>query len=98
MYMVGLLDYCINKIMPCGEVCLTLNTLIVFLAGLLYHFLATIYGLYELGWGKTSECLELEMFKLVTGWIYFCWFSFVVLYAIGKFLWHSRKNQDVRTV
>ena len=45
LYMVGILDFCINKIMPCGEVCLTLNTLTIFLAGLIYHFVATIYGL-----------------------------------------------------
>ena len=51
MYMVGLLDYCINKIMPCGEVCLTLNTLTVFFAGLIYHIVATVYGIVELFWG-----------------------------------------------
>ena len=59
MYMVGLLDYCINKVMPCGEVCLTLNTLTVFLAGLLYHFIATFYGLWELFWGESSQCVEI---------------------------------------
>ena len=46
MYMIGLLDYCINKIIPCGEVCLTLNTLTIFLAGLIYHMIATIYGVW----------------------------------------------------
>jgi hypothetical protein len=42
--MIGLLDYCLNKIMPCGEVCLTINTLTIFLAGLIYHFVATVFG------------------------------------------------------
>ena len=44
MYMVGVLDYCINKIVPCGEVCLTLNTLTIFLTGVIYHLIATVYG------------------------------------------------------
>jgi hypothetical protein len=52
LYMIGLLDYCINKVMPCGEVCLTLNTVLIFLAGLLYHCAATVFGLYEFIWGK----------------------------------------------
>ena len=51
MYMIGLLDYCINKIIPCGEVCLTLNTLTIFLAGLIYHIIATIYGVFQLFFG-----------------------------------------------
>jgi hypothetical protein len=45
IYMIGLLDYCINKVMPCGEVCLTLCTLTIFFAGIVYHCVATIYGL-----------------------------------------------------
>ena len=93
MYMVGLLDYCINKIIPCGEVCLTLNTLTIFLAGLVYHMIATVYGLWELGWGESSTCVELQMFKNITGWIYFCWFSFIVIYVIAKCLWLSKKKE-----
>ena len=93
MYMVGLLDYCINKVMPCGEVCLTLNTLTIFLAGLLYHFVATIYGLYKLIWGDATPCVQLEMFKQITCGIYLAWFCFIVLYVVGKFLWGLRKKE-----
>lgn len=57
IYMIGLLDYCINKVMPCGEVCLTLNTLTIFLAGIAYHCVATVYGLLEMFWGSHSKCI-----------------------------------------
>ena len=97
MYMIGLLDYCINKIMPCGEVCLTLNTLTIFFAGLIYHIVATVYGVVELFWGKENACVELVMFKKITGWIYVSWFFFVVVYVIGKWLWLSKKK-EIRTV
>jgi hypothetical protein len=97
LYMLGILDYLINKVIPCGEVCLTLNTLTIFISGLLYHFIATIYGLYELIWGESSVCIELEMFKKITCWIYLCWFVFIVGYAVIKGLWLNRKK-EVRSV
>jgi hypothetical protein len=59
LYMVGIIDFCFNKVIPCGEVCLTLNTLVVFVAGVLYHFVATLYGVKELIWGAKSGCIEL---------------------------------------
>lgn len=44
LYCIGVIDFIVNKICPCGEVCLTLNTLGIFFIGLLYHALATTYG------------------------------------------------------
>lgn len=93
LYMIGLLDYCINKVMPCGEVCLTLNTLTIFLAGLMYHFIATIYGLYKLIWGESSPCVEIEMFKQITCGIYFCWFSFIVIFLVVKGVVACKKKE-----
>ena len=79
--------------MPCGEVCLTLNTLTIFLAGLMYHFIATIYGLYKLIWGKSSPCVEIEMFKQITCGIYFCWFSFIVIFLVVKGVVACKKKE-----
>ena len=45
LYFLGIIDFFVNNICKCGEVCLTLNTLGVFLVGIIYHFVATIYGL-----------------------------------------------------
>lgn len=59
LYMVGILDFCINRFMPCGEVCLTLQTVLIFLVGLLYHCAATVFGLIELVWGDSTACVEL---------------------------------------
>lgn len=92
LYMIGLLDYCINKIMPCGEVCLTLNTVLIFLAGLLYHCAATVFGLYELIWGKESPCVELQMFTQITCWIYFCWVITIVLYLLVNVCYLNRRR------
>ena len=97
LYMVGLLDYCINKIIPCGQVCLTLNTLTIFIAGILYHCMATVYGLYELVWGVSSACIELQMFKRITCWIYFSWFLFILMYVVAKCLVLFRKK-EIRSV
>jgi hypothetical protein len=57
LYMIGVVDFCFNKVIPCGEVCLTLNTLVIFIAGVVYHCLATLYGVWQLLWGSTSECV-----------------------------------------
>jgi hypothetical protein len=91
--MVGLLDFCINKVLPFGEVCLTLNTVLVFLLGLLYHCAATVFGLVELVWGESSPCVELEMFKKITCGIYFCWFITIVVYLLVNCLSLMRKKE-----
>lgn len=93
LYMVGVLDYCINKVMPCGEVCLTLNTVLIFLAGLLYHCAATAFGLVELFWGKESPCVALQMFTQITCWIYFCWFVTIVMYLLFNFCCLARRKE-----
>ena len=59
LYVIGAIDYCLNKICPCGEVCLTLNTLGIFLIGLIYHCIATFYGIGVLLLGHKSNCIEL---------------------------------------
>lgn len=73
LYMLGVIDFCLNKICPCGEVCLTLNTLGIFLVGIVYHCFATLYGLVVLIDSPKSACIELEMFKRITGIIYAIW-------------------------
>lgn len=97
LYVLGVIDYCINKICPCGEVCLTLNTLGIFLAGIIYHCVATVYGVAMLMWGRESPCIELEMFKQIAGIIYSIW----VLGIIGFVLFmmyrsRVRANLDLR--
>lgn len=57
LYMLGVIDYCINKICPFGEVCLTLNTLGIFLIGIIYHCIATVYGLSVLIGQPKSACI-----------------------------------------
>lgn len=71
---------------------MTLNTLTIFLAGLMYHFIATGYGLYKFIWGKPSPCIEIEMFKQITSGIYLCWFSFLVVYLLAKVVMGCRKK------
>lgn len=80
--MFGIIDFCFNKIIPCGEVCLTLNTLLVFVAGVLYHCVATVYGVWEMLWGGKSQCVELEMFKKITCFIYLLWFLVIIVYLV----------------
>ena len=82
LYAFGILDFCINKVCPCGEVMLTLNTLGILLAGLIYHCVATVYGLIILLNGHESECVELEMFKEITGIIYAIWLLAIILFII----------------
>lgn len=92
VYMIGLLDYCINKIMPCGEVCLTLNTLTIFFAGIVYHCVATVYGLLEMYWGAHSNCVEIEMFKRITCTIYLIWFLCILAYLLFNIFLYNRKR------
>lgn len=82
LYILGIIDYCINKICPCGEVCLTLNTLGIFLLGFIYHCIATVYGIGELLVGYKSKCVELEMFKLIAGIIYAIWLVGMLLFLL----------------
>lgn len=93
IYMTGMLDYCINKVMPCGEVCLTLFSLTIFFAGLVYHCVATVYGLLEMYWGDHSECIEIEMFKRITCTIYLIWFLYILLYIVVNITIYSRKKK-----
>jgi len=57
LYAIGVIDFCINKICPFGEVCLTLNTLGIFLIGIIYHCIATVYGLIVLIGQPKSNCI-----------------------------------------
>ncbi len=59
---------------------MTLNTLGIFLIGIIYHFVATIYGLGLFLFGEFSNCIELEMFKRITGLIYTIWFLGIILF------------------
>ena len=79
LYLLGVIDFCINKICPFGEVCLTLNTLGIFLVGIIYHFIATVYGIFELLFEEKSKCIELEMFKKISGMIYAIWLLGIIL-------------------
>jgi hypothetical protein len=79
--MFGIIDFCFNKIIPCGEVFLTVCTLLVFVSGVLYHFVATLYGSWELMWGHKSNCVEYEMFKKITCFIYLLWFFVIIVYV-----------------
>ena len=54
LYFCGIIDYCINKVIPCSEVCLTLNTIGIYAIGVIYHFVATLYGLYYIFFGEES--------------------------------------------
>lgn len=92
LYFLGIVDFCINKICPCGEVCLTLNTLGIFLVGTFYHFVATIYGVLLYLLGNKSPCIELEMFKRITGLIYLIWFIGTCMF-IGVY-WHKRQQRN----
>lgn len=80
--MLGVIDYCINKVCPFGEVCLTLNTLGIFLIGIVYHCIATVYGLAVLVGQPKSQCIELEMFKRITGIIYAVWILGIILFIV----------------
>lgn len=82
LYVLGVIDFCINKVCPCGEVCLTLNTLGIFLLGIVYHFVATIYGLIVLLFGTKSPCIELEMFKQIAGIIYAIWLCGIIFFLL----------------
>lgn len=59
---------------------MTINTLGVFLIGIIYHFVATIYGLGLFLFGEFSNCVELEMFKRITGLIYSIWFLGIIIF------------------
>ena len=48
LYALGIVDKCISKMTICGEVCLTINALGIFVFGAIYHVIAMIYGVYEL--------------------------------------------------
>ncbi len=90
--MLGIIDFLFNKIIPCGEVCLTINTLLIFISGVVYHFIATLYGVWELLWGGKSHCVELEMFKRITCFIYLLWFLVIIVYLL--FNWY---RESLRT-
>ena len=92
LYVVGAIDYCINKVCPCGEVCLTLNTLGILFLGLFYHCIATIYGIWVLLLGDCSECVELEMFKQIAGIIYTIWLIGMLLFV--AFVWYRSRLRD----
>ena len=92
--MLGVVDFCVNKICPCGEVCLTLNALGILFVGLLYHFVATVYGLILFVFGDHSECIELEMFKRITGLIYTIWFLAILLFISILFYKRYVKNRS----
>ncbi len=44
--MIGIIDTCINRMTLCGEVFLTINALGIFAFGIIYHFIAMLYGVY----------------------------------------------------
>lgn len=92
LYILGVIDYCINKICPCGEVCLTLNTLAVYLVGIIYHCIATVYGIIVLTSPK-SECIELEMFKRITGIIYTVWILGIALFLLFLYFRSRLRNK-----
>lgn len=46
LYALGIVDKCISKMTVCGEVCLTINALGIFVFGAIYHVIAMIYGVY----------------------------------------------------
>lgn len=46
LYALGVVDKCISKMSICGEVCLTINALGIFIFGAIYHLIAMIYGVY----------------------------------------------------
>jgi uncharacterized membrane protein len=62
-----------------------LNALGIFLLGIIYHCLATIYGLMVLLGQPKSACIELEMFKQVTGKIYAVWIIGIALFVLYIF-------------
>jgi hypothetical protein len=93
LYVLGVVDFCVNKICPCGEVCLTLNALGIFLLGIIYHCLATVYGLLVLIDQPKSVCIELEMFKQITGKIYAVWILGIALFILYIFFRSRLRNK-----
>lgn len=70
--------------MPCGEVCLTIQGLVVFGVGVGYHCVVAVYGVGQVVWGRRSQCVELEMFKRIVSLMYFVWFLVMFGYLFGS--------------
>lgn len=77
--------------------CLTLNTLTIFLAGLIYHFIATIYGVLEMYLNEQSTCVSIQMFTRVTCTSYLIWIVAIVGYILVN-VYRANRKKSLPTV
>jgi hypothetical protein len=82
LYYFGVIDSCISRLTICGEVCITVQALGIFIFGLIYHFVAMCYGVYQLVFVGESKCIELEIFRRVNGLIYSVWLVMTIFYGV----------------
>lgn len=94
LYYLGVIDSCISRLTICGEVCITINALGIFVFGSFYHLIAMCYGVYQLLWETPSVCVELEIFREVNGLIYSVWLVVTVFYVLCLYC-RSRARPEV---
>jgi hypothetical protein len=54
----------------------------MFISGVVYHCIATGYGVWIMLWGVKSNCVELEMFKKITCFIYLLWVTVIIVFLV----------------